>query len=194
MSALTIGLLSDAHIPHRLKHLPQAVFDALAGVDLILHAGDVDEPRALGPLRAIAPVHAVRGNIHIQDLSRGGAALPAVVELELARKRVVLVHGHSPGTLGLFFKGARILTQWMRLTDNSDLNRLAVRRLARTYPEADTVVFGHAHRAHVEWIGDTLLINPGAVCPSPGEWQTVARIKIGERKPEVEIIHLHKRR
>jgi putative phosphoesterase len=194
MSALTIGLLSDTHIPHRLKGLPQAVFDALAGVDLILHAGDVDDPRALEPLRAIAPVQAVRGNIHIQDLSDGGAALPAVVELALAGRRIVLVHGHLPGVLGFLVKGVHVLTHGLRLTDNSDLNRLAVRRLARTYPEADIVVFGHAHRAHVERVGDTLLINPGAVCPSLGERQTVARIKIGEGKTKVEIIHLQKRR
>ena len=190
MSTLTIGLLSDTHIPHRLQQLPQAVLDALAGADLILHAGDVDDPAALEPLRAIAPVHAVRGNIHLQDFSDGGAALPAVVELELAGKQVVLVHGHWPGLAGFFIKGARVLTQWLRLTDNGDLNRLAARRLARVYPKADVVVFGHAHRAYVEWIGDTLLVNPGAVCHSRGEQRTVARMRVGEGKPEVEVIPL----
>ena len=102
----------------------------------------------------------------------------------------MLVHGHWPGLVGVLVKGARILTQWLGLTDNGDLNRLAARRLARMYPETNVIVFGHAHRAHVEWVGDTLLINPGAVCRSRNEQRTMARIKIGEGKPEVEIIHL----
>lgn len=83
---LTIGLLSDTHVPHRLKRLPDTALDALAGVDLILHAGAVDDPAALKPLRDIAPVYTVRGNVHPQDFSDGGAALPAAIELQLALK------------------------------------------------------------------------------------------------------------
>ena len=59
MSTLTIGLLSDTHIPHRMTQLPQAVLDALVGVDVILHAGDVGELWVLDRLSAIAPVIAV---------------------------------------------------------------------------------------------------------------------------------------
>lgn len=187
---LHVGLLSDTHIPHRLRRLPDAVLDALAGADLILHAGDVDDPAALEPLRAIAPVHAVRGNIHIQDLSDGGAMLPAVIELQLAGWRVVLTHGHQPGLLGFFLKGLDVIAQWMRLTDNGQFNHRNARRLARLYPEADIIVFGHSHRAHVEWVGRTLLINPGAVCVTPNEQPTVAWMRLGVGRPEVEIIPL----
>jgi putative phosphoesterase len=166
--------------------------DALAGVDVILHAGDVDDPAALEPLRAIAPVRAVRGNFHVLDLSDGGASLPAVVELDLAGKRVVLTHGHQPGLLGLAIKGVRFLVNWAGLLDNGWLNRHSARRLAQTYSSADVIVFGHAHRAHVEWIDDKLLVNPGAVCPSRGERSTVARMKLGAGKPEVEVVPLPK--
>ena len=190
MPTLTVGLLSDTHIPHRLKRLPQSVLDALAGVDLILHAGDVDAPVALEPLEAIAPVHAVRGNIHVQDLSDGGAALPAVVELQLAGHRVVLTHGHQPGLVGFFFKGLDVIAQRVRLTDNGDLNRRMISRLARLHPEADVVVFGHSHRAHIERIGGVLLVNPGAVCITAGEQPTVARMRLGVGRPQVTIIPL----
>jgi putative phosphoesterase len=190
MPALTVGLLSDTHIPHRLKRLPEAALDALAGVDLILHAGDVDDPAALEPLRAIAPVHAVRGNLHILDLSDGGAMLPAVVELELAGHHVVLTHGHRPGLLGFFLKGLDVMAQWMGLTDNDQFNQCTVRRLARRYPEAEIIIFGHSHRAHVERVGRALLINPGAVCAAIGEQPTVARMHLGVGRPEVEIIPL----
>jgi putative phosphoesterase len=190
MLTLTLGLLSDTHMPHRMKQLPAAALDALAGVNLILHAGDVDDPTALDPLQKIAPVHAVRGNFHLQDFSDGGAALPAVVELRLAGHRVVLTHGHRPGLFGFWLKGLHVGALWLGLTDNGLLNRRAVRRLARLYPEADLIIFGHSHRAHVEWVGGTLLVNPGAVCPTRGEQPTVARVRLGAGEPQVEIVPL----
>jgi len=146
MPTLTLGLLSDTHIPHRMKQLPAAALNTLAGADLILHAGDVDDPAALESLREIAPVHAVRGNVHLQDFSDGGAALPTVVELQLAGHRIVLTHGHRPGLLGFWLKGLHVSALRLGLTDNGQLNRRAARRLARLYPGADLVVFGHSHR------------------------------------------------
>lgn len=190
MPAFTVGLLADTHIPHRLGRLPQAVLDALAGCDVILHAGDVDDPAALEPLRAIAPVYAVRGNFHVMDLSDGGAALPATVELELAGARVVLVHGHRPGFVGFWLKGLHVAALRLGLTSNSALNRRIARRLARLYQQADVIVFGHAHKPHVEWIGQTLLVNPGAVCPSRRQRPTLARLRLGEGRPEVKVVEL----
>lgn len=55
--ALKIGVISDTHGLMR----PQAL-EALAGSDLILHAGDVGSPAILEVLGTIAPVVAVRGN------------------------------------------------------------------------------------------------------------------------------------
>ena len=190
MPTLTAGLLSDTHIPHRLKRLPGAVLDALAGVDLILHAGDVDDPAALEPLRGIAPVHAVRGNVHFHEFSDGGAALPTTVELHLAGRRVVLTHGHQPGLLGFWLKGRDLLIRYLGLVDNDVFNHRIARRLAYLYPAADVIVFGHTHRAHVEQVGRTLLVNPGAVCPTPGEQPAVARMRLGAGRPEVQILSL----
>ena len=190
MPTLVVGLLSDTHIPHRLRVLPEAVLDAMAGVDLILHAGDVDQPEALDPLRAIAPVYAVRGNVHVMDLSDGGAVLPAVVDLSLAGQRVVLTHGHQPGLFGFVLKGLDVLGQWMKVTSKERLNQRLAHRLARLYPDADVIVFGHSHRAHVEWVGDTLLVNPGAVCVASADPPTVARMRLGAGPPEVELVPL----
>jgi putative phosphoesterase len=53
-----IGVISDTHGLLR----PEAV-KALAGSDMIIHAGDVGDPGILDALRTIAPVIAVRGNI-----------------------------------------------------------------------------------------------------------------------------------
>lgn len=52
-----IGVISDTHSLVR----PQAI-EALAGVEMILHAGDIGNPTVLDALREVAPVVAVRGN------------------------------------------------------------------------------------------------------------------------------------
>lgn len=74
--SLRVGVISDTHGLLR----PEAL-RALAGVDRIVHAGDVGGPDVLEALAAIAPVSAVRGN---NDRGAWAAALPAteVVELE----------------------------------------------------------------------------------------------------------------
>lgn len=53
-----VGVISDTHGIMR----PDAL-DALMGCDFIIHAGDVGDPQILDQLEAIAPVHAVRGNV-----------------------------------------------------------------------------------------------------------------------------------
>ena len=57
-----VGIISDTHGLLR----PEAV-SALTGCDLILHAGDVGSAEVLEGLRAVAPVHAVRGNVDRGD-------------------------------------------------------------------------------------------------------------------------------
>jgi hypothetical protein len=55
---IPIGVISDTH--GLLRH--EAV-EALAGSELIIHAGDVGDPDILETLEAIAPVRVVRGNV-----------------------------------------------------------------------------------------------------------------------------------
>jgi putative phosphoesterase len=57
-SGFSLGVISDTH-----GYLRPEVFDALQGVDLIIHAGDIGNPLVLEGLRTIAPVKAVRGNV-----------------------------------------------------------------------------------------------------------------------------------
>jgi len=187
---LVAGILSDTHIPYRMKRLPQAVLDGLKDVDLVLHAGDVDKPEALAPLWKIAPVHAVRGNVHVLDLSSGGASLPRSIELHLAGRRVLVTHGHLPGLLGLWLKGRDVMLRLLDRDEKQRFNQRIACRLVSLYPDADVIVFGHTHRAHVEWLGDTLLINPGAVCPTFRELPSIARMTLGGDMPQVQIIPL----
>ena len=74
MGSMRLGIISDTHGLLR----PEAV-QALRGVSLILHAGDVGDPEILTQLKTVAPVFAVRGNVDTQTWARG-LPLSAVVE------------------------------------------------------------------------------------------------------------------
>lgn len=82
--ALTIGVLSDTH-----GHFGAAARAILRGVDLILHAGDIDEPAVLAALKAMAPVVAVRGNM---DRGAWAAQLPEEEIVEAGAIRLYLIH------------------------------------------------------------------------------------------------------
>jgi putative phosphoesterase len=81
---MLVGVISDTHGLLR----PEAV-TALAGVEHILHAGDVGDARILDALREIAPVTAIRGNV---DQWGECAELPATEVVELAGRLFYLVH------------------------------------------------------------------------------------------------------
>jgi putative phosphoesterase len=80
----TIGLISDTHGLLR----PEAVH-ALAGVQHIIHAGDIGGPEILEKLRALAPVHAVRGN---NDKGAWAAQIPLYLALELEGVSIHVLH------------------------------------------------------------------------------------------------------
>jgi hypothetical protein len=81
---MRIGVLSDTHGLLRPELLP-----ALAGVDHILHAGDVGDPAILTELSRIAPVTAIRGNV---DTHGPCSLLPATEAIELAGCLIYIVH------------------------------------------------------------------------------------------------------
>ncbi len=83
-TTLTIGVISDTHGLLR----PEAVA-ALAGVDQILHAGDVGTPDILARLKAIAPTTAVRGNV---DHGVWATALPLTDVVRLGSLDVYMLH------------------------------------------------------------------------------------------------------
>ena len=83
-----IGLIADTHGLVR-----PGVFNALSGVDQILHAGDVGEG-VLEELAAIAPVRAVLGNTD----PPGTPGLNESIELTVDGVRIHVSHGHELGS------------------------------------------------------------------------------------------------
>ncbi|MCS7061671.1 MAG: metallophosphoesterase family protein [Anaerolineae bacterium] len=175
-----IGVLSDTHVPHRLSALPPAVLTCLQGCTLILHAGDVEDPTILEPLQAIAPLYAVRGNVHWQySTGTHDHNLPAQITVSLGGHTIWMTHGHLNFGYTMLDKLIHLGSRPRR----TQINRAIIRRLARTKPRgADIVVFGHSHQLCGVWQDGALFYNPGAVCVDveAGGLPTVGRILINE--------------
>jgi putative phosphoesterase len=152
-----IGVISDTHGLFR----PEIV-EVFAGVDLILHAGDVGGSRVLEALARIAPVEAVFGDVddpHDPALARERSLTVAGVSIHVS-------HGHELG----------------RPTPELALARYA----------ADVVIFGHTHRSVLTTGADgRLALNPGAAGPRRFELKpSVARLTIENGRAVAAIIAL----
>jgi predicted phosphodiesterase len=187
---LTVGVISDTHLPYRMISLPPIIFNVFKGVDVILHAGDVDEIDLLTPLKKIAPLYAVRGNIHLIDFSSGGRDLPSQLELTLARYKVVVTHGHRPGLMGWFMKIPEFFLADVLWTKGYTFNDEIANRLCKLYPEADIIIFGHTHVPYSRQIGKTLCFNPGCVVPDKHKLTSVGLLRLWSHKIETHVIPL----
>jgi uncharacterized protein len=132
---MKVAVLSDTHAPSHWKACPPEVARRLAGVDLVLHAGDVCQATVLEELAGFAPVRAVFGNNDTPDVAAWGA--PETLRLDLDGLAVAMVHdaGPAPGR---------------------------PRRMRDRFPGAELVVFGHSH-IPLDLAGDGVRIfNPGS--------------------------------
>ncbi len=162
MTAVRIGLIADTHMPARCRALPPAVFDALRGVDLLLHAGDVGELWVLDRLSAIAPVIAVHGNDHGPDEAR---ELPYQQIIGVHGQRILLTHSHYPDR-----------AEEMEARKSDDWAPKLARRIAMgRRAGARIVVFGHIHIPLTYEEDGILLINPGAIAAPNAEMRQRVR-------------------
>jgi putative phosphoesterase len=148
--AAVVGLVSDTHFPQRCRQLPPALFDVLAGVDLILHAGDVGLLSVLDDLSRIAPVIAVHGN---DDTTEAERELPYQLVAPVAGVRLFLWHSHYQDPAA---------ERSSRIGDDM------VEKLERTVvlaqrAGAQIAVFGHWHIPLVYRKDGVAVVNPGAI-------------------------------
>jgi len=133
-TSIRIGILSDTHLSEVTDQFRAQVADCFAGVDLILHAGDLTSPAILTAF-AGKEVLAVHGNMCDRA---SAAALPGLRTFTVGGFRFVLLHGHAFGHSNLEDK------------------------LFTAFAEADCIVYGHTHRAVCHRLGEVLLVNPGS--------------------------------
>ena len=150
---MRIGVIADTHCPEFLERLPDRLFEVFEGVELVLHAGDINGEDTLATLRRLAPVEAVRGD---HDLSL--STLPASREVSVNGKRIVVVHGQRSRWLE---EPTTLL--WTLSLGHFRPSRGLQRALRRRFPHADAIVYGHTHRPRAETIDGVLLFNPGGV-------------------------------
>jgi len=129
-------LIADTHLPTRARDLPDSVWDQVARVDVVFHAGDWVEPPLLDELEARAKrLVGCWGNNDGDELRR---RLPERAEAVLEGVRFTVVH-ETGGSNG---RDARMAT---------------------TYPDTDVLVFGHSH---IPWDTTARtglrLLNPGS--------------------------------
>ncbi len=159
---MKIGVLSDTHVPGAASALPAAVFTVFAGVDLILHAGDIVDLSVLDELTALAPVEAVAGNM---DGEEARLRLPARKVLTLGKFTVGLIHGKF-----------RI-----------DIQKEMVRR---EFGKVDLIVYGHSHTPFWGKVGDVFLLNPGSPTDRRyAPYNSVALLTVGDEL-SAEIIRI----
>jgi putative phosphoesterase len=148
---LTLGVISDTHVPDRSSRLNPAALEVFRrqGVAHILHAGDISVPRVLAELGEVAPVTAVRGN---RDwlLRR---ELPIARVLEVAGVRIGLTHGHGGWSRYLLDKAQYVIVGYR-------VGRY-LRQLETLFPQAQLVVFGHTHRPVYLQENGKAYFNPG---------------------------------
>jgi putative phosphoesterase len=138
---MKIGVISDTH-----NFFDPKVAELFAGVDHILHAGDIGQTAIISQLEQIAPVTAVLGNTDSFFLPFSDTAV-----VELNEQKFLLHHIVNP----------RELVEPIRT------------RIARERP--DVVVFGHTHKPFCQMFSGRLYFNPGyAGKPRPGAERSIA--------------------
>ena len=154
---MKIAVLSDTH-----NYLDPRIPPLFAGVDHILHAGDIGLPAILLELEQIAPVTAVSGNT-----DDPGFHYRQTEHVTLAGRKFLVQHIVNP---------------------HAPADPLQA-RLARERP--DVVVFGHTHKPFCQTIGGTLFFNPGyAGKPRFGLERTAAILHCGEQAIRAQYLKL----
>lgn len=134
---LRIGVVADSHSSMHvdgIRHL------AATKPDVILHAGDIGERRVLGELEAIAPVHAVRGNIDPPGLPDG--------------LTLTFAGTHGPALIAYL---THIAVAGPKI-------RAEAARAARA-ANAKLIVCGHSHVPFLTQDRGLTLFNPGSIGP-----------------------------
>jgi hypothetical protein len=139
---MLLGVISDSHGQVQNTQAAVRMLDSL-GVEAVLHCGDIGS-EAIVPLLADWPTHFVLGNVD-------GGATAAALESAI-REAGQTCHGRF-GSFEL--GGVRIALL------HGDDERLLEDTIAAGRHQL--VCHGHTHRARLEQVGPTLVLNPGAL-------------------------------
>ena len=151
-----LGLVADTHIPEARVQLWPQVFDAFAGCDAILHAGDIHELWLLDQLEQVAPVFAARGN---GDEGSGGR-VRARPDARVHDTWILGVGGPAALRVGIIHDLTIPEVPPHLTVDNVSRRRFGAEPGT---PEAlRVIVYGDTHVPRMDLTGVTLCVNPGS--------------------------------
>ena len=156
VNSVSIGVISDTHIPDRGQHIPLVVLDAFKHVDLIIHAGDIVNLGVIDELKSVcSKVVVVAGNMDQEAVRK---KYPVKQVLEIFGHRVGLMHGVG-----------------------SALNLPELLKDAFKEDACDLIIFGHSHKPMNERIGAVLFFNPGSATDLTAAYNSYGIIELKEK-------------
>ena len=152
-----IVILADTHVGDRTSEIEPALLRAVEEEipDRIFHAGDVCKPEAIERLSQIAPTDAVQGN---RDWFMG-YRLPLECHHEINGVKITLAHGHI--SIWQWFMNYVVLFLFGTMSGHRKFQA----KLAKKYPGANVIVYGHIHVRHDEVMDGIRFLNPGVSYP-----------------------------
>ena len=162
---MRIGVISDTHIPDRAKDIPKKILEDFAGVDMIIHVGDLVDLSVLKKLKSIcANTLAVWGNM---DPAQVRSQLPEKEVIKVGKFKIGIMHGYGApanliSLLGSVFKDDNV----------------------------DVIIFGHSHNGVNEKREGVLFFNPGSATDKVfAEYNSYGIIEIND-EIEAKIIKI----
>ena len=134
MGGVKILVLSDTHIPIAAQDLPEEIYRAIEGVDMIFHAGDLMDVGVLEKLKSLKETRAVCGNMDSKELCM---TLNTKEVINIGKFKIGLIHGYgAPSEI--------------------------MPTVRREFDKVDVLVFGHSHAAMNVTKDGVLYFNPGS--------------------------------
>lgn len=131
---MKILVLSDTHIPIAAQDLPEEIYRAIEGVDMIFHAGDLIDAGVLEKLKSLKETRAVCGNMDSKELCM---TLNTKEVINIGKFKIGLIHGYgAPSEI--------------------------MPTVRREFDKVDVLVFGHSHAAMNVTKDGVLYFNPGS--------------------------------
>ena len=160
---MKILVLSDTHIPVAAQDLPRAVYDAISGVDMIFHAGDLVEMSFLDKLRSLKEVKAVRGNMDARAIQD---QLNPKEIITIGKVRIGLIHGYgAPSEM--------------------------MNTVTKEFEKVGCIVFGHSHAAMNIKKDGILYFNPGSPTDKIfASRNSYGILEVTDKKIEGQIVEL----
>ena len=160
---MLIGVISDTHIPERAEKIPELVFEAFKGVELILHAGDIVSMDVIKDLENLAPTKCVQGNMDRMY----GLKIPKREILKIDGIKIGLDHGE------VYPRGDTLQLKYIGMEMG-----------------VDVLITGHTHTSFIKEVDEMLLLNPGSPTVPRMSDPSVMLLEVDEKGLDARIIKI----